>query len=131
MSSTTRTRTIKAAVLAAAASMFFSGSADAATDSGRTVPTKASCDNGEFCTWQKADYGGKIHRIDLRSVNAGECIPLTLTTDGRAFANRTSRDITVYQGRDCSTEADFTTYPGHGTYVPDAPFVVRAIQIWE
>lgn len=124
-----RAHAVKTALLTAAASLFFCGSAYAET--GTAAPTKERCDNGEFCTWQKSHYRGKIHRIDLRSANIGECIPLTEDTDGRSFANRTSRDITAYQGRDCSTEADFTTYPGGGTYVPDTPFVVRAIQIWE
>jgi hypothetical protein len=37
----------------------------------------------------------------------------------------------VYQSEECSTEGDFVTYPGGGTFVPDAPFLVRGIQIWE
>jgi hypothetical protein len=45
--------------------------------------------------------------------------------------NRLTRDTSVFQGETCSTEAEFTTYPGKGTFVPDAPFVVRALQVWE
>jgi hypothetical protein len=129
MHTSTRTRGLQALLLATAATAVIGGTAYAATGAGS--PPKARCDQGEFCTWQRAYYQGKIHRVDLRTTNPGECIPLTSATDGRSFANRTSRDITVYQGRDCSTEGDFTTYPGRGTFVPDAPFVVRAFQIWE
>jgi hypothetical protein len=39
--------------------------------------------------------------------------------------------VTVYQGRGCSTEGEFDTYPGGGTYVPEAPFVIRAVEVWE
>ncbi|MFC7613083.1 hypothetical protein ACFQV2_05050 [Actinokineospora soli] len=38
--------------------------------------------------------------------------------------------MTVYQSPECATEGEFDTYPGKGTYVPCAPFVVRAVQIW-
>lgn len=129
MRTSTRTRTLPALLLATAATAVIGGTAHAATGTGS--PPKARCDQGEFCTWQRVYYRGTIHRVDLRTANPGECIPLTSATDGRSFANRTSRDITVYQGRDCSTEGYFTTYPGRGTFVPDAPFVVRALQIWE
>ncbi|MGH3432690.1 MAG: peptidase inhibitor family I36 protein [Thermocrispum sp.] len=143
MHTTTRTRVVRTLLLTAAASTLISGTAAASTAtaapsdgalsaaSTAAAAKRAHCERGEFCTWQRAFYRGTIHRVDLRSANPGECIPLTPATDGRSFANRTSRDITVYQGRDCSTEGDFTTYPGGGTFVPDAPFVVRALQIWE
>lgn len=140
MHTTKRTRTVRTLLLTAAATAAIGGSGYAAaapsSDAELTAATtsaakRAHCERGEFCTWQRAFYQGKIHRVDRRTANPGECIPLTRATDGRSFANRTSRDITVYQGRDCSTEGDFTTYPGSGTFVPDAPFLVRAFQIWE
>ncbi|MFD8497496.1 peptidase inhibitor family I36 protein [Amycolatopsis sp. NPDC059657] len=96
-----------------------------------TPPPEFACLKGEFCAWTDEFYGGKITRLDLRTANPEECVPLPADFDGRAFANRLDRLITVYQGRDCSTEGDFTTYPGGGTFVPQAPFVARAIQIWE
>lgn len=129
MHTSMRKRSVQTLLLAAAATAVIGGTAYAATESGPS--TKERCEQGEFCTWQRAYYKGKIHKVDLRTANPGECIPLTPETYGRAFANRTSRDITVYQGEDCSTEGDFTTYPGRGTWVPDAPFVVRGFQIWE
>lgn len=104
-----------------------SGVAQAST----TPPPEFACLKGEFCSWTDEFYSGQITRLDLRTANPSECVPLPATFDGRAFANRMDRMITVYQGRDCSTEGDFTTYPGGGTFVPQAPFVARAIQIWE
>lgn len=94
-------------------------------------PGHPTCDRGEFCVWEGVDYTGTSHRLDLESANPGECIPLPGGLVARSFANRLSRDVSVYQGVTCSTEAEFTTYPGKGTFVPDAPFVVRAIQVWE
>lgn len=87
-----------------------------------------SCDKGEFCVWAGPDYTGAVQRLDLESANPDECIPLTVV--GRSFVNRLSRDASVYQRENCSTEAEFTTYPKHGTYVPDAYFVIRALEVW-
>ncbi|MGH3760411.1 peptidase inhibitor family I36 protein [Actinophytocola sp.] len=89
------------------------------------------CERGEFCVWPAEDYGGPIIRVALENANPGECVPLPEDADGRSFANRSGRPVTVYQGRDCSTEGEFSTYPGGGTYVPEAPYVVRGVQIWE
>ncbi|ONI79417.1 hypothetical protein ALI144C_26765 [Actinosynnema sp. ALI-1.44] len=90
----------------------------------------ATCNRGEFCLWPKENYGGTPTRHTLETANPGDCLPL----DGlvaRSMANRLTKDVTVYQGEACSTEAEFTTYPKGGTFIPDAPFVVRAIQVWE
>ncbi|MGK3202471.1 peptidase inhibitor family I36 protein [Amycolatopsis sp. MEPSY49] len=89
------------------------------------------CQKGEFCLWSANDYGGEISRFDLRTTNPGECIPLPEGFAGSSFANLLTRDVTVYQSEECSTEGDFVTYPGGGTFVPDAPFLVRGIQLWE
>lgn len=88
------------------------------------------CDRGEFCAWPKENYAGTPVRLNLETANPGECVPLGGVV-AKSLANRMTKDVTVYQGETCSTEAEFTTYPKGGTYVPDAPFVVRAIQIWE
>jgi hypothetical protein len=100
------------------------GSASAQTD-------PQPCERGEFCLWPTESYVGDIHRVALENTNPGECVPLPDGFDGRSFANRTKRPVTVYQGRDCSTEGEFDTYPGGGTYVPEAPYVVKGVQIWE
>jgi hypothetical protein len=89
------------------------------------------CERGEFCLWPGEDYQGELQRIALENANPGECVPLPEGFDARAFANRTKRPVTVYQGRDCATEAEFDTYPGGGTFVPAAPYMVRGVQIWE
>ncbi|SMD23663.1 hypothetical protein SAMN05661093_08152 [Kibdelosporangium aridum] len=88
------------------------------------------CDRGEFCAWAKENYAGTAVRHNLETANPGECVPLGGLV-AKSIANRLTKDVTVYQGETCSTEAEFTTYPKGGTFVPDAPFVVRAIQIWE
>ncbi|WP_433270421.1 peptidase inhibitor family I36 protein [Actinosynnema sp. CS-041913] len=101
----------------------------AALTSGSTAP-EVTCDRGEFCAWSGTDYTGNAQRLDLETANPGECIPFDNALVARSFINNLTRDTTVFQGATCSTEAEFTTYPGKGTYVPDAPFVVRAIQVW-
>jgi hypothetical protein len=85
------------------------------------------CERGEFCLWAKEGYRGEIGRVSLSTANPGECVAVP---EGRSFANRMARYVTVYQDGTCSTEGEFDTYPGGGTYVPEAPHVVRAIQIW-
>jgi hypothetical protein len=96
-----------------------------------TTQADPACQKGEFCVWPSDGYGGEAQRFDLRTANPEECIPLPAGFDGSSFVNRMSRDVTVYQSEECTTEGDFITYPGGGTYVPDAPFLIRAIKIWE
>ncbi|MFO7192003.1 MULTISPECIES: peptidase inhibitor family I36 protein [Thermocrispum] len=109
------------------------GSADAAQRPALAARAVAEeqCDPGEFCSWEKQNYQGGVHRIDLLSANPDECVPLPDDHDARSFVNRMRQAVTVYQGRDCSTEGEFSTYPGGGTYVPQTRFVVRAVQVWE
>jgi hypothetical protein len=119
------TRSLVAAVAIIAGALVASGTASAQQAGDPT------CDRGEFCLWGGVGYTGPVQRLDLESANPGECIPVPGGLVARSFVNRLTRDASVYQGGTCSTEAEFTTYPGKGTYVPDAPFVVRAIQVWE
>jgi hypothetical protein len=111
--------------LAAAGAALATGAGVAGAATATTV-----CERGEFCVWPDEDYGGAPVRVALENSNPGECVPLPEGADGRSFANRTGRPATVYQGRDCSTEGEFDTYPGGGTFVPAAPYVVRGVQIW-
>lgn len=99
----------------------------AAADSG---PSTAKCDAGSFCAWGGANYTGKVARLNLETANPNQCVTLPDNLVAKSLANLMTRDVTVYEGATCSTEAEFTTYPKGGTYVPDAPFVVRAIQVW-
>lgn len=92
---------------------------------------EASCERGEFCTWTGEFYADAMQSIDLRTANPEECIVLPGEIDARSFVNQMDRDVTVYQDIECTTEGDFITYPGQGTFVPRAPFVVRAVKIWD
>ncbi|TNC24309.1 peptidase inhibitor family I36 protein [Amycolatopsis alkalitolerans] len=89
------------------------------------------CEQGEFCAWAAESYADAVQRLDLRTANPEECLVLPGQIEARSFVNQMDRDVTVYQDTECSTEGDFITYPGHGTYVPRAPFVVRAVKIWD
>lgn len=92
---------------------------------------RAVCDRGALCLWTHEGYRGAALRLSLVTTNPGECVPLPAGFAARSFANRISRHVTVYQGGECETEGEFDTYPGGGTYVPEAPYVVRAVQIWD
>lgn len=94
-------------------------------------PPAPACGAGEFCLWDTETYSGSAQSYDLRTVNPGDCLPLPEGFQGHSFVNRMTRDVTIYQGADCSTEGDFITYPGGGTYVPQSPFAVRALKVWE
>jgi hypothetical protein len=111
-------------VVTAAALIAGGGMATAQTD-------PQPCERGEFCLWPTESFVGDVHRVALENTNPGECVPLPEGLDARSFANRLKRPVTVYQGRDCSTEAEFDTYPGGGTFVPEAPYLVRGVQIWD
>ncbi|UOX89542.1 peptidase inhibitor family I36 protein [Amycolatopsis sp. FBCC-B4732] len=125
-SSRLRSRLPQLLVLAVLGLLTSTGVAQAASP-----PPDPACQKGEFCLWSADAYGGESQRFDLRTANPGECIPLPEGFAGSSFANLMSRDVTVYQDEECSTEGDFITYPGGGTFVPNAPFLVRAVQIWE
>lgn len=89
-----------------------------------------SCANGKFCYWYAENYAGKAQLLDLGQAATNVCIQLPYDYESRSFVNRTTRDVTVYQDGHCSSEGDFRTYPG-GTYVPEAPYVARAVEIWD
>jgi hypothetical protein len=114
-------------VVAAAGAALATGAGAAGANTGQAT----ACERGEFCVWPVKDYGGSATRIALENANPGECVPLPEGADGRSFVNRSARPVTTYQSRECSTEAEFDTYPGGGTYVPEAPYVVRGVQIWD
>jgi hypothetical protein len=121
------TRMRAGAVLVAVVAGLMAGAGTGAADQAR----QAQCDRGEFCLWARESYRGPIQRVGLDTANPGACIPLPAGFEARSFANRTTRPVTVYQGGECSTEGEFDTYPGGGTFVPVAPYLVRGVQIWE
>ncbi|OLT47013.1 hypothetical protein BJF85_00830 [Saccharomonospora sp. CUA-673] len=89
------------------------------------------CNVGEFCAWDGQFYNGQMQRFDLSDTHTEKCVALPHGMEAHSFATRMERHVTVYQDRHCATEGDFSTYPGPGTFVPQAPYVVRAVQIWE
>ena len=115
------------AITAVVTAGLFAGAAPAAA----TPPDPQPCERGEFCLWAEEGHQGAIVRIALENTNPDECVPLPDGFDARSFANRAKRPVTTYQSRECATEAEFDTYPGGGTFVPAAPYVVRGVQIWE
>ena len=116
----------KIIVLVAVVAGLFAGAVPAAAQ-----PEPQPCERGEFCLWPGEGHQGAIQRVALENTNPGECVPLPEGFDARSFANRSTRPVTVYQDRHCATEGEFDTYPGGGTFVPEAPYVVRGVQIWE
>ena len=92
----------------------------------------STCDAGSFCAWAAENYAGKVARLSLETVSGTSiCVPLPEKLVARSLANLMTKDVSVYESASCATEAEFTTYPKGGTYVPRAPFVVRAIEVWE
>ncbi|MEU3272013.1 peptidase inhibitor family I36 protein [Saccharomonospora sp. NPDC006951] len=129
--SLSRSRVLRAATLTALAFLGGAGSTHASTPATKAPPPEFACAQGEFCAWAGEFYAGGLARLDLRDTNPGECVTLPKELEAHSFANRIDRHVTVYQDSACATEGDFTTYPGPGTFVPRAPFVVRAVQIWD
>ncbi|WP_216216110.1 peptidase inhibitor family I36 protein [Amycolatopsis aidingensis] len=119
-------------VLAAVGLLAGSGVANATGEQRqeRAPAEDPTCEQGEFCVWPEEFYDGAPTKFDLRNTNPEECVPLPDNIVARSFVNRIDRHVTVYQDRHCSTEGDFSTYPGGGTFVPRAQYLGRAIQIW-
>ena len=133
---TTRAKRIRAASLLAATVLTITPGIAAAetkvtgTEGLGRAGAEHACEQGEFCLWTEQDYGGTIVRLDLRNTNPEKCRPLPDGVEAHAFGNRIDRHVTVYQDRNCSTEGDFSTFPGPGTFVPQSPYLVRAVKIW-
>jgi hypothetical protein len=96
---------------------------------GTATADARGCVPGQFCWWPNEGYRGAVQVLELAATNAGECV--SLPAQARSFVNRMTRPVTVYQGGECDTEGEFDTYPGGGTFVPVAPYLVRAVQVWE
>ena len=116
-------RLVTAGLLAVATTVAGAGPVSAAPDDA------PACEPGVFCAWTDVEYRGAVHESDLRTAQLEECITLPEGQQARSFANSINRPVTVYQDAQCSSEADFSTYPAR-THAPHAPFLVRAITIW-
>ena len=87
------------------------------------------CQRGAFCAWPENDYRGQDHRTEGNGVALERCLALPPGLEASSCTTQTGRPVTVYQDPDCSTNADFQTYPD-GAFAPRAPYVARAITIW-
>jgi Peptidase inhibitor family I36 len=96
-----------------------------------TAAPAGRCDAGEFCVWTGTRHTGHRYVWDLSTAGIENCVALPAGVSGRSFANRVGRPVTVYQDRTCGSEAEFDTYPGDGTWVPESSFTVRALKVWE
>lgn len=100
------------------------------TDAG--FPTRdIGCTSGRFCYWPEPDFPGKPRVLNLSGEAGGVCIPFAFDDEARAFVNNSHYHVTLYQDGHCGTNGEFRTYPGGGTYVPESPYVVRAIEVWK
>lgn len=89
------------------------------------------CAAGQLCLWPRAGYEGPRGTHELSDTDIESCVPLPADRPAASFANRTGRPVTTYQSAECAESGEFDTYPGGGTYVPDAPYTVRAFKIAE
>ncbi|OLR90130.1 peptidase inhibitor family I36 protein [Actinokineospora bangkokensis] len=124
-----RNNRFRAVVIALLAILTALGGATVASASGTTQDI--ACERGEVCLWTDPEFRGTTYRHTLTDTTVGECVHLPVAVDIRSFVNLMSRHVTVYQSRECATEGEFDTYPGGGTYVPAAPYVVRGFQVWD
>ena len=97
---------------------------------GRTAPS-GDCAPGQLCLWPEADFGGERRTYELADTDIESCIRLPEGIGAASFANRTGRPVTTYQSGECAETAEFDTYPGGGTWVPQSPYRVRAFKVWE
>lgn len=94
-------------------------------------PRLGACAPGELCLWKQPDFRGGRQVYDLRTVEIESCTALPAGVDAVSLANRTGRPVTVYQSGECAETAEFATYPGGGSWVPQNPYRVRAFKVWE
>lgn len=123
-------RALPAVFLAVTGILAGSGAASAAAPSGDDGFHGAEdCRPGTFCAFAEKSYDGEIHRVHSETTPQEQCITLPRGLEASSFVNETGRPVSVYQDPDCATQADYQTYPS-GAYVPDGPYVARAVKIW-
>jgi hypothetical protein len=84
-----------------------------------------------LCLWSGEGFTGDVIRIDPHTPKPRVCYRWESKAVVRSFANNATDDITLYSSAECSTERDFRTYPGGGTYVPNAPYSIRGLETWD
>ncbi|OPF76815.1 hypothetical protein VT50_0222730 [Streptomyces antioxidans] len=93
-------------------------------------PRLGNCATGQLCLWRSGGFTGARQTRELADVDIESCVPLASGATAASLANRTGRPVTAYQSGECAETAEFHTYPS-GTWVPEAPYQVRAFKIWE
>jgi hypothetical protein len=97
---------------------------------GAAPPAEPACAQGSFWAWGEAEYRAPVSAHAARHVARERCLQLPADREVHSFANRTGHPVTVYQDPDCDTHAEFSTQ-SNGSQTPRAPYVVRAITIWD
>jgi hypothetical protein len=133
-SAPTRTAPRAVAVLVAAATAALAaapGPAGAATAPAAALPRLGTCTAGELCLWTRDDFAGERTTYELTGTGTDDCVALRDGVTALSLANRLGRPVTAYQSQECAETGEFETYPGTGTWVPDAPYRIRAFKVWE
>jgi hypothetical protein len=123
------------ALLAAPASAAPASAAPASAAPASAAPAGGTalgaCGPGRLCLWPKPDFKGKPWTYELATTDIDSCVALPPGTSAQSLANRTGRPVTTYQSAECGETGEFETYPGRGTWVPQASYEVRAFKLWE
>ncbi|MFD4377616.1 peptidase inhibitor family I36 protein [Streptomyces sp. NPDC058486] len=90
-----------------------------------------ACGPGRLCLWPKPDFKGKPWTYELATTDLDSCVALPAGASAQSLAVRTGRPVTTYQSAECAETGEFETYPGRGTWVPQTPYEVRALKLWE
>ncbi|MGW6538752.1 peptidase inhibitor family I36 protein [Streptomyces sp. NPDC055051] len=93
--------------------------------------TLGKCGPGRLCLWPKPDFRGRPWTYELATTDLDSCVVLPAGASAQSLAVRTGRPVTTYQSEECAEAGEFETYPGRGTWVPQAPYEVRAFKLWE
>lgn len=90
-----------------------------------------ACGPGRLCLWPKPDFKGRPWTYELATTDLDSCVALPVGGSAQSLAVRTGRPVTTYQSAECAETGEFETYPGRGTWIPQAPYEVRAFKLWE
>ncbi|MET8973155.1 peptidase inhibitor family I36 protein [Streptomyces hydrogenans] len=102
------------------------------TATAAAAPTAlGACGPGRLCLWPKPDFKGRPWTYELATTDLDSCVALPAGGSAQSLAVRTGRPVTTYQSAECAETGEFETYPGRGTWIPQAPYEVRAFKLWE
>ncbi|MFE1268458.1 peptidase inhibitor family I36 protein [Streptomyces sp. NPDC058758] len=90
-----------------------------------------ACGPGRLCLWPKPDFKGRAWTYELATTDLDSCVALPAGGSAQSLAVRTGQPVTTYQSAECAETGEFETYPGRGTWIPQAPYEIRAFKLWE